>query len=30
MGVVDRKDATLQSIGLMMAGEKPVDAQPAE
>lgn len=25
MGVVDRNDATLQSIGLMMAGEKPLD-----
>ncbi len=27
MGVVDRKDATLQSIGLMMAGEKPPEQQ---
>lgn len=30
MGVVDRKDATLQQIGLMMAGEKPTEPQPAE
>jgi simple sugar transport system ATP-binding protein len=30
MGVVDRKDATLQSIGLMMAGEQPPETQAAE
>jgi simple sugar transport system ATP-binding protein len=30
MGVVDRKEATLQSIGFMMAGEKPAEVQPAE
>ncbi|MBW6473329.1 MAG: ABC transporter ATP-binding protein [Anaerolineaceae bacterium] len=30
MGVVDRKDATLQSIGLMMAGEQPPETKTAE
>lgn len=30
MGVVDRKDATLQQIGLMMAGEKTIETQPTE
>jgi len=30
MGVVDRKDATLQSVGLMMAGEKSTEEQPSE
>jgi simple sugar transport system ATP-binding protein len=29
MGVVNRKDATLQEVGLMMAGEKPAEVQPA-
>jgi simple sugar transport system ATP-binding protein len=28
MGVVNRKDATLQSVGLMMAGEKTTEEQP--
>jgi len=30
MGIVDRKDATLQSVGLMMAGEKSTEVQSAE
>ncbi|MBE0686353.1 MAG: heme ABC transporter ATP-binding protein, partial [Anaerolineaceae bacterium] len=30
MGVIDRKDATLQSIGLMMAGEQPPETKSVE